>query len=202
MAVDVDAQIARFATTADGERLGRRVTGAMCPELGEADADDIASVLHYRLEQAVTRLGAGSALPRARFIVGLLPEAVGEMSADMRAALDERRELIEARAAAIIDTALERGEQWVIAVGAAPENEQDRARWRSGLMTIAAYRDRHSIDPREAQPLGAEPESIGQRIDYERAGGALIRAQQIARQTAQSDAPRPTAGREHRGPTR
>jgi len=169
---------------------------------GFADADDIASVLHYRLEQAVTRLGAGSALPRARFIVGLLPEAVGEMSADMRAALDERRELIEARAAAIIDTALERGEQWVIAVGAAPENEQDRARWRSGLMTIAAYRDRHSIDPREAQPLGAEPESIGQRIDYERAGVALIRAQQIARQTAQSDAPRPTAGREHRGPTR
>src|SRR5699024_1889445 len=74
---------------------------------GFTDADDIAAVLHHRVAQATARpAGSGRTRKTPRLIAGLIPEATGAMSPDMRQALTERRDLIEARAAAILDQAL------------------------------------------------------------------------------------------------
>lgn len=85
-----------------------------------AGRDRWAAVLRYRVAVATARssrsgssgaaasLGArsrrGGAAPR--LIAGLIPEAAGEMSDEMRQALTERRELIEARADAVLDEAV------------------------------------------------------------------------------------------------
>ena len=46
-----------------------------------ADADDIASVLHYRVARATARpAGSGRARKAPRLIVGLIPEATGTMT--------------------------------------------------------------------------------------------------------------------------
>ncbi|RAE90585.1 TrwC relaxase, partial [Burkholderia multivorans] len=71
------------------------------------DADDIASVIHHRLAQATARpAGSGRTRRRARLIAGLIPHAEGPMSEEIRAALEERRRLIESRAGAVLDAAL------------------------------------------------------------------------------------------------
>jgi len=76
---------------------------ALLPRLVAArsldDADDIASVLHTRVARATARpAGSGRTRKRPMLIVGLIPHAGGQMTDDVRQALDERRELIEARA--------------------------------------------------------------------------------------------------------
>lgn len=71
------------------------------------DVDDIAAVLHYRLTRATARpAGSGRARKAPRLIAGLIPEAAGTMSAELRQALTERRHLIETRADALLDAAL------------------------------------------------------------------------------------------------
>ncbi len=84
---------------------------ALLPRLvaarGFGDADDIAAVLHYRVERATARpAGSGRTRKPPRLIAGLIPQAHGVTDAEMRAALDEREALIEARADAVLDTAL------------------------------------------------------------------------------------------------
>jgi len=73
---------------------------------GFTDADDIASVLHYRVARTTARpAGSGRTRKTPRLIAGLIPSADGPMTDDMRQALDERRELIETRAEVLLDTA-------------------------------------------------------------------------------------------------
>ena len=83
---------------------------ALLPRLikarGFADVDDIASVIHHRLANATTRpAGSGRTRHTPRLIAGLIPEATSPMTSDMQQALTERRDLIENRAAAVLDTA-------------------------------------------------------------------------------------------------
>ena len=88
---------------------------------GFGDADDIAAVLHYRVVRATGRpAGSGRTCKPSRLIVGLLPRAHGVIDAEMRAALDEREALIEARAAAVLDGALTDNVPWTKALGAQP----------------------------------------------------------------------------------
>lgn len=69
---------------------------------------------HCRVARATTRpASSGRACTTPRLIAGLIPAADGPMTGDMRKALDERREMIEARADAVLDTARETGEAWV-----------------------------------------------------------------------------------------
>ena len=82
----------------DLEKLVPRVVG----QHGLDDADDIAAVLRYRVDQAAASPPRGCRL-RPRLIAGLIPEPLGEMSAEDRQAIDERAELIEARARALAD---------------------------------------------------------------------------------------------------
>jgi hypothetical protein len=53
--------------------------------------------------------GSGRTRKAPRLIAGLIPEATGPMSAEMRKALTERRDLIEQRAEAVLDQAVTDG---------------------------------------------------------------------------------------------
>jgi conjugative relaxase-like TrwC/TraI family protein len=162
---------------------------------GFADADDIAAVLHHRVATATARpAGSGRARKVPRLIVGLLPEATGTMTTDMRHALTERRDLIESRADAILDQALNDGESWTTALGTPPKDERAAATWRRHARTVAAYRDRYGLTG--PAPLGAPAESTAQKIDVARAHRALGHAReqvvrdQPSRNRAQLPAPR------------
>ena len=144
---------------------------------GLDDADDIASVLHARVARATTRpAGSGRTRKPPRLIVGLIPHAGGPMADDMRQALGERRELIEARADAILRTALTEKEPWTADLGQPPKDKKKQAAWWHAARTIAAYRDRYSITD-DRTPLGPTPESTSQKIDAIPARAALNRAQ-------------------------
>ncbi|RKN69355.1 conjugal transfer protein [Microbacterium sp. CGR2] len=167
---------------------------------GFADADDIASVLHHRVARATARpAGSGRTRKAPRLIAGLVPAARGSMSTDMRQALDERRELIEQRANAVLDIALDAKAPWMKPLGTPPRDPHKTAAWRQHAGTVAAYRDRYNIT--DDTPLGPAPETTVQKIDAARARTALERAQAITQTSTSAAAPRPAAGREHVGPT-
>lgn len=145
---------------------------------GFTDADDIAAVLHYRVAKATERpAGSGRARIAPQLIAGLIPEATGTMTSELRQALTERRDLIEARATTLLDTALTEGQTWTTALGAKPKQTRAAAAWRQVARAVAAYRDRYNIT--DASPLGAPAESDAQKVDAARARAALDRAQNI-----------------------
>ncbi|ACV05706.1 Multifunctional conjugation protein TraI [Kytococcus sedentarius] len=165
---------------------------------GFADADDIASVLHYRVARATARpAGSGRTHKAPRLIAGLIPSADGPMTDDMRQALDERRELIEARADAVLDTARDAGEAWTRPLGDPPRDPRKTAAWRRHARTVAAYRDRYGIT--DDTPLGPAPENAAQKIDAARARSALVRARDIAQERPRDAERRPV---EQAAPTR
>lgn len=146
---------------------------------GFGDADDIASVLHHRLARATDRpAGSGRTRKAPRLIAGLIPEATGPMSAEMRKALTERRELIQQRAEAVLDQALAERQEWVLALGDTPAEPRAAAAWKRRARTVAAYRDRYGITTRN--PLGPAPDTDAQKIDAARAKAALARLRDLA----------------------
>ncbi|MFT3886569.1 MAG: MobF family relaxase [Arachnia sp.] len=158
----------------DVEKLLPRLIAAR----GFSDADDIAAVLHYRIERATARpAGSGRARKTPRLIVGLIPRAEGPMATDMRHALDERHALIEARTDAVLDIALSDAAAWTKALGTPPTDPHRSAAWRRSARTVAAYRDRYRIT--DNAPLGTPPASTAQKIDATRARAALDRARSL-----------------------
>jgi len=150
------------------------------------DAEDVAAVLHARLAAVTARpAGAGRSRRAPRLIAGLIPEAGGPMDAQMRRALQERRQLIEDRAQALARAAVAEHLAWAGHLGAPPTRETARARWWQAAATIAAYRDRYGIAA--DTPLGAAPDSTAQRLDAARARAALERARTLT-DTAEHDA--------------
>lgn len=98
------------------------------------------------------------------------------MTPEHHQALDERRELMEARATALAERAIKDREPWVAAfspAGGAPSS----LRLGDQIRIVAAYRDRYDITG--AHPLGSVPESVTQHADRERAAAALRRAQEL-----------------------
>ena len=67
------------------------------------------------------------------------------MTLEMREALTDRRDLIEAGAAAQLDTALSDGEPWTGRLGPEPTDAKTARAWRHMAHTVAAYRDRYGI---------------------------------------------------------
>jgi conjugative relaxase-like TrwC/TraI family protein len=157
---------------------------------GFEDAQDIASVLSARVASTVARdVGAGRSRTAPRLVAGLIPRAIGPMDADMRRALEERSDLIEGRARAVLDDALLAGEAWTRALGAAPRGSIAAA-WRQHACTVAAYRDRYGIVG--ARALGPVPQYTSQKLDAARARAALEGAQRLAQERNAYDAPRST----------
>jgi hypothetical protein len=174
---------------------------ALMPRLvagrGFGDADDIASVLHHRLARATARpAGSGRTRQVPQLIAGLIPEAAGEMSAEMQIALTERRELIEQRADAILDRAISEKQDWALGLGEPPVEPRAAAAWTRQAITVAAYRDRYGITAKT--PLGPAPDSDAQKIDAARVAAALARLRDIAAQASEPDTRRPQ-GRDRRG---
>ncbi len=146
---------------------------------GFDDADDIAAVIHYRVARATSRpAGSGRARKAPRLIAGLIPHADGVRDGEMLVALDQREALIEARAEAVLDTALTDKAPWAKALGTPPGDARRAAAWRKAARVVAAYRDRYRIT--DDAPLGAPPASEAQKIDAARARAALGSVRQAA----------------------
>jgi conjugative relaxase-like TrwC/TraI family protein len=145
---------------------------------GFANADDIAAVVHARLTRATSR-AASSGRTRAApdLIAGLIPAAAGAMTADMRRALDERRQLIEHRAEALLQTATTSGEAWLRSLGDRPADPVRAAEWRRHALAVTAYRDRYRITTED--PLGSSAGSVAQRLDAFRARTAVEAARRV-----------------------
>ena len=155
---------------------------------GFSDADDIAAVIHYRVARATARpAGSGRARKAPRLIAGLIPHAGGVRDSEMRAALDEREALIEARADAVLNSGLTDEAPWTKALGMPPTDARRAEAWRKAARVVAAYRDRYRIA--DDTPLGAPPASEAQKIEAARARVALERARTL------DGAAEPPAGR-------
>jgi conjugative relaxase-like TrwC/TraI family protein len=142
------------------------------------DAEDVAAVLQSRLEKAMARQSEGQIGRRApRLIVGLIPEAIGSMTPEMRGSLDERRELMERRARALVDRAFMTHDKWIDQLGTEPTGAA-RLAWRRQARIVAAYRDRYGITGSSA--LGTSTGSTAQDRDYEHARAALKVAARLA----------------------
>jgi conjugative relaxase-like TrwC/TraI family protein len=148
---------------------------------GLDDAEDVAAVLRHRLALATKTSGSGRGRRPTKLIVGFIPEALGSMAPDMRQALDERRNLIEQRAAALAEEAIRTKAPWVRRLGDLPQDRRDRALWQRAVMTIAAYRDRYGVE--SPTPLGPEPTTDIQSLDRARAESGLRRARVDAAST-------------------
>lgn len=162
---------------------------ALMPRLvaarGFEDADDIASVLHYRLTRATSQpADSGRTRRPARLLAGLIPQARGRMSDEMRQALSERETLIEQRADAILDIALTEQDAWIKRVGDQPVDERAASQWRQYARTVAAYRDRYQITG--DHPLGVEPGTAAAKIDHARARLAVAGARRVSGPTSPS----------------
>ncbi len=147
-------------------RLLPRVVGRH----GLDDADDIAAVLRYRVDKLAATPPSGCRL-RPRLIAGLLPEPLGAMSAEDRRAVDERTELIEARARALAEEAAAAHEPWTRRLGPRPVDAGGKEAWLDAATTVAAYRDRYKIT--SDLPVGGGANHDAQRADRGRAQAAL-----------------------------
>ncbi|MDP9823291.1 conjugative relaxase-like TrwC/TraI family protein [Nocardioides massiliensis] len=155
---------------------------------GLADVHDLGAVLISRLHHATAQpKRTGRRRTQPNLIVGFIPAATGAMTADHRQALDERRALIEARATALAERAIQARDPWIAAVGPPPQDADRSRAWHDAVRVVAAYRDRYDIAG--AHPFGTVPESATQRADRAHAAGALRRAQELARETAGSRVP-------------
>lgn len=177
-AADVLASDAFGSLTAELRRAeaNHHNVDALLPKLVNArrldDADDVAAVLHHRVATATARpAGSGRTRKTPRLIAGLIPEATGTMDDDMRQALNDRRDLIAARADAVLDRAIDDAAPWTAELGPQPANASKLATWRRSTRVVAAYRDRYQITTDTV--LGAPAESIAQKIDAARARAAL-----------------------------
>ena len=129
---------------ANGHDIERLLPAAVA-RYGLDDAEDVAAVLRHRLALATITIGTGRGRRPAKLIVGLIPEALGPMAPDMRAALDERRDLIEQRASELAEDAVQTKSSWVRRMGDRPADRHEGEHWDRAIVIIAAYRDRYGI---------------------------------------------------------
>jgi hypothetical protein len=167
-----------FAAFRDAEARGLDVEVAF-PRLvagrSLADADDMAAVLHHRVDRWAAAAGGGHHRP-GNLIAGLIPRAQGVIDAELGTALAERDHAMEARARTLAAQAVVDAQPWVAALGTLPGEPTRRERWLREVSTVAAYRDRWHIT--SGSPLGAQADvaSIEQTVQYRRGRAAVGRA--------------------------
>ncbi|MFT4011715.1 MAG: TrwC relaxase, partial [Nocardioidaceae bacterium] len=144
-------------------------------------AVDLAAVLQHRVEAAAKQPPGGRRRKTPKLIAGLIPEAQGDLAAEMCAALDERRDLIETRALELAEKAVADRAPWLVKVGQPPTDTRERRRWLQQVATIAAYRDRYGITA--GSMFGPRAENEAQRNDANRARSAAARAADLGRRS-------------------
>ncbi len=138
------------------------------------DADDVASVLHYRIDRYVTGVGYPSP-PASELVAGLFPRPRGFTDRDVRLALDDRASAIEQRARTLAEEAIERGDPWVSKFGDTPLTEELQERWVLEVTCGAAYFDRWKVDDPDTL-LDDAPVSHEQEAQRSRVLNATLRA--------------------------
>jgi len=109
------------------------------------DADDVASVLHYRIDHYVTAVGYPNP-PATELVAGIFPGPGRITDPDVLLALNDRADDIEQRARELATMAIERGDAWVRDFGDAPTTRELYEWWVLEVAASAAYFDRWSID--------------------------------------------------------
>jgi conjugative relaxase-like TrwC/TraI family protein len=140
------------------------------------DAEDIGAVLINRLQKA-TKPRHGKHRPSPKLIGGLVPMADGPMSDPMAEVLGELTDLMEGRAMTLAEKAVEDNAPWLRRLGTVPTTEAARRLWLHEARTVAAYRDRYTVEGRRV--LG-EPMNVAQKLDAARAEQAIRRARTIS----------------------
>ena len=110
------------------------------------DADDVAAVLHERVDRWMST--AGDPVQASR-ISGLFAKAPDVPDPDMRRALDDREALIEQRSGEAVRQALTEQQRWIGELGTPPAEAERRERWTRCAETVAAYRERWGITGRQ-----------------------------------------------------
>ena len=170
-----------FAAFRDAEARGLDIEVAL-PRLvagrSLADAEDIAAVLHDRVDRWTAAAG-GRRQRSGNMIAGLIPRAQGVTDPELATALAERDRAMEDRARALAAQAVEAGRPWLGGLGSPPSEPARRERWLREVSTVAAYRDRWHVT--SGSPLGAQGDvaSIGQTVQYRRAQAAVGRAKAL-----------------------
>jgi len=172
-----------FAAFRDAEARGLEIDAAF-PHLvagrSLADAEDIAAVLHDRVDRW-TAVAGGRHRRSQNLIAGLIPRAQGVTDPELDSALAERGRAMENRARTLAAQAVEAGQPWVGALGTLPGDPTRRERWLREVSTVAAYRDRWHVT--SGRPLGAQADvaSIEQTVQHRRAMGSIERAKALGR---------------------
>jgi hypothetical protein len=110
------------------------------------DASEVAAVLWYRLDRFSSSVADdGPHIDDHRYVAGIVPEALGDMAPEMRAALDDRAATIEQRAVDLAEAALADDAAWLGSLPPRPASGWRRDRWDAALIAVCAYRDRHGI---------------------------------------------------------
>jgi conjugative relaxase-like TrwC/TraI family protein len=109
------------------------------------DADDVASVLHHRIDRYVTGVGYPSPPPN-ELVAGIFPRPGGTSDSDVTLALDDRADTIEQRGRELAMIAIESGDAWVQDFGDAPSASEHYERWVLEVAAGAAYLDRWAVD--------------------------------------------------------
>jgi hypothetical protein len=145
-----------LAALRDAEARGLDVVSAL-PKLAAArgfdDAEDVAGVLHARVERWAAAATGRRPEAKAGLVAGLLPRALGVSDADMARALREREEAMERRARDLAEQALSEGRAWTRHLGPPPADPAKRESWARAVSTVAAFRERWGV--------GADPKPLG-----------------------------------------
>jgi hypothetical protein len=171
----------------DAEARGLDPEG-MFPRLiasrGLADADNLAAVLHGRVDRWVAS-ASSKRHAASDLIAGLIPRAKGVADEDMGRALRERDEAMERRAMTLAERSVEHKAAWVRRLGSPPADPAMRAAWLHEVRVVAAYRDRWNISGTTVVDGREEASSIEQIGHQKRAQAAAERALSISRQARQ-----------------
>ena len=142
------------------------------------DADDVAGVLHYRVDRYVTGVGYPRP-PASELVAGIFPRPSGIVDPDVALALNDRADVIEQRACQLATIAIERGDVWVQDFGDVPETGQLYDQWVLEVAAGAAYFDRWLID----EP-GTIPDDVIVNLEQETQRIRVLDAVQRARELA------------------
>ena len=107
------------------------------------DADDVASVLHHRIDRYMAEVGYPNP-PATELVAGLFPRPNGITDPDVLLALDDRAGAIEHRARELATIAIDHGDAWVQDFGDAPTGESYEE-WVREVASGAAFLDRWGI---------------------------------------------------------